>query len=58
MRTNSTAWIVAAGVFLLVLVTVQSKQPASGPGLFAGQTDVGSVVPAGTGGGEERRTVV
>ncbi len=50
MRTYSTALIVAAGVFLLALVSVQSKQPASGPGLFAGQTDVGSVVPAGTGG--------
>jgi catechol 2,3-dioxygenase-like lactoylglutathione lyase family enzyme len=51
MRTNSTAWIVAAGVFLLGPITaLQSKQPSGGPGLFEGQTDVGSVMPAGTGG--------
>jgi TolB protein len=51
MRSNSTAWLVAAGVFLVASVTgLQSKQPASGPGLFESQTDVGSVMPAGTGG--------
>jgi TolB protein len=51
MRTNSTARLVAAGVLMVASVTgLQSKQPASGPGLFEGQTDVGSVMPAGTGG--------
>jgi TolB protein len=54
MRTHSIGWIAAAGFFVAALATgLQSKEPprqaAGGAGLFEGQTDVGSVTPAGTG---------